>query len=147
MMDLFGKTFSANQADLVLGQLSENMYNEFHKGEYRDYYLGHLEGYNEYYVNTTGEEDRINLQRSRFIDEVINSSSEDWNRGVPANSVLNNSEDLQLHRLRTAAYWEVSGILSMAFLPDFMRIPIIAGYNARLIQNLRDVIQRSVDRI
>jgi hypothetical protein len=55
------------------------------------------------------------------------------------------NQDLRHHLLRTAAYWHVSGISSMAFLPDFMRIPIIARYNRRLRQSLRAFIQSGVD--
>ena len=104
------------------------------------------EPYSEYYINTPGEENKINLERSKFIDEIINLNPQDWNRKIPNNSVLAQSDDLQLHRLRTYAYWEIATNLKIPFLPDFIRIPILTGYNARIKNNIRILIQNCIDQ-
>jgi hypothetical protein len=128
MLLVFGEGFSEDEADRVLGDL-----------QYKEYY-----GPNEY---TQGQDVTLKLQREKYIDEVIHTSDADWSRGIPANSILKNSEALRLHRLRTAGYWVVSGQLNLAFLPDFMRIPMIAGYRRALRDSIRMNIQRSVDDV
>jgi hypothetical protein len=111
-----------------------------------------LHGRNEYDINTPWQEQRINQQRAILIESIINVRRGDPNTADAAIALLNTSEvlylrneDLRHHLLRTAAYREVSGMLSMAFLPDFIRIPIIARYNARVRQSLRTLIQSSID--
>lgn len=113
----------------------------------------HLHGRNEYEINTPGKEREINQQRAELINSIMNVKKGD-NSADAAIALLASAKnehfyrknpDLRHHLLRTAAYWEVSGMLKTAFLPDFTRIPIIAGYNATLTQTLRTFIQESVD--
>jgi hypothetical protein len=114
----------------------------------------HLHGRSEYEINTPEKEQEINHQRAELIDSIMNVKRGDLNSAEAAIALLERAKneyfylknsDLRHHLLRTAAYWEVSGMLKTAFLPDFIRIPIIAGYNAMLTQTLRTFIQESVD--
>lgn len=138
MMALFGDVFNKRDADYVMGQLSDSIYKEH--SMYKEYYAG----YNEYHVNTPTEEQRLNLERSKLIDEIINTGANNLPGGIRS---LSEESDLRLHRLRTAAYWEISGMLRLAYLPDFMRIPIISAYNDRLRKNLRICLQGTVDNM
>jgi hypothetical protein len=143
--DLFGTRFSENDANLVLGKLRD----EYGNSDYLRY-------------DIKKEDDRKYHQRSRFIDGVINRRPDEWSPGnfalyaipvedIPGSSILppphNRDKEFLLHFLRTAGYWEISGKLNLAFLPDFMRIPIISGYNARLRQSLRTFISAKVDEL
>lgn len=130
--DLFGEEFSERQLDHVVGDLEYSVYNEFY---YYDYQV----------VNPQDKSD--NLDRSRFIDEVINAQERDWYGGVSSNSVLRDNYFLKLHRLRTLAYWEIAGLLDLSFLSDFMRIPVITGHGRQLRESIRMSIQNSVDHL
>ena len=135
IMDLFGETFTIEKANEVLGRTKELIYKEY---------------INEYFDNAGPSpqdplhQDQINLFRSKFIDEVINANAADWTRTVPLTSILDKNDDLSKHRLRTAFYWEIATHLGIAFLPDFMRIPILSGYNARVRQSLRMFIESKI---
>lgn len=67
---------------------------------------------------------------------------------IPGSSIPephNQDKECLLHFLRTAGYWEICGKLNLAFLPDFIRIPIISGYNTRLRQSLRTFVNAKVN--
>ena len=129
--DIMGDTFSEKEANWVLGNLKQSAYTE-------NYPLSRYKEYSDSYRH-------MEHQRSDFIDEVITKAN-DWKRGIPPNSVLNNNdEDLWLYRLRTVEYWEISGMTNGAFLPDLLRIPIIAGYGRGIRESIRMLLQMSVD--
>lgn len=95
---------------------------------------------------------QMNNQRNDLIDSIIAVKSGSRDSIDTAISLLKGSENLvlrneniKLHLIRTAAYWLISGKLKTAFLPDFIRIPIIAGYHAKLKQSLRMLLQSKVD--
>jgi hypothetical protein len=133
LADLFGEAFSKEELNDVLGtrRLRDYIYQEYTDGNYNEYVVN----------NPGGEEERaMSIKRNMIVDEIIRTHA----GGTAKVSERAEDKDLRLHQLRTAAYWEISGQLSLAFLPDFMRIPIISGYNDRIRQSLRTLIQSKV---
>lgn len=127
---LFNESFSEEEANLVLGrEIERQFYDEF------------------YAINVEGG-DYIAKLRDEFIDQVIGINPNDWKKGIPKNSVLYRyREGLRRHRLRTIGYWEISGMLNIGFLPDLVRIPLIAGYQRGIIESIRTLLQRTVDHL
>jgi hypothetical protein len=89
----------------------------------------------------------INSPRVRLIQEIINSEIEPkkWNYKT-YEKVLGRGNILPF-RIRTAAYWIIPGIIPMSFLPDFFRIPLIAEYNTRLKQMMRESVRTEEVRL
>jgi hypothetical protein len=149
ILQLVGFGISEQEADDAMKEMRDYMWKEIITDPKVPQ---HLHGRNEYSINTPWEEEGINERRAELIDSILNVRKGNPKSADAAIALLKDSEilylrnqDLRHHLLRTAAYWEVSGTLSMAFLPDFMRIPIIAKYNNRLRQSLRTFIQSGVD--
>lgn len=93
-------------------------------------------------------EEKILLKRSRLIEAIITSKHEDWITTGASNPLLGSTEEgMRLHSLRTAVYWEISGMCRIPFMPDFLRIPIITGYNQRLSQSIRIILQNKIDSL
>ena len=91
---------------------------------------------------------KILQERSRLVKAIITSKHDDWITTGQSNLLLGSTEEgIRLHSLRTAAYWEISGMRRIPFMPDFLRIPIIAGYNQRLSQSIRIFLQNRIDSI
>jgi hypothetical protein len=80
-----------------------------------------------------------------FISKIINNKPEQWKTSPD----YRYSYQEKLHFLRTAVYWQIAGQLTIPFLPDFTRIPIIAWYRARLgkrlYKSISMVLQSYVD--
>jgi hypothetical protein len=51
------------------------------------------------------------------------------------------------YRIRTAIYWVFSDTCNIPFQPEFIRIPIIHEYNARIRQSLRMFITANIDKL
>jgi len=106
--------------------------------------------------------------RENFINEVISSTTKE-RRGIPSKSlskialpavkkparifgfekkkkVTGYDAILQVHLLRTAEYWTKAAVLGIPFLPDFMRIPTVAGYQGHLKYAIRYLIQNIFDK-
>ena len=49
--------------------------------------------------------------------------------------------------MRTVIYWEIPDIAGIPFMPDLLRIPIIAGYDVRLRQNIRMFVDAKVNQL
>jgi hypothetical protein len=132
--------------------------------------------YHDEYVNNLDLDEfsivnpELTSQYETFITEVINSTMEDRrgrvSKAVPLSSdplpvpeklssissvqkerISDFHEMLRLHRLRTAEYWVTAGKLNIPFLPDFMRIPAVAGYQGLLRYAIRYIIQNIFDKI
>lgn len=149
MADLFGSTFTEEEADKVL----QTTHNEYGYGDYA----------NDNIITKDGKEHL--LRRKRFINKIIDLKNLHLDRynmntfrelyqlvGSNINYVVdrfnpNHSDELTIQFLRTAIYWEIAGKLRLAFLPDFLRIPILTGYNARIKQSLRMFINSNVDML
>jgi hypothetical protein len=153
---LFGHPFSQDEAKYVSGQSVNNLpENEIEKDadEVKNYaksivydeYITDSVGsaYNEYHIGEGGLED----QRQKFIENMIKTDKSNWNQTIYKSPLFDNGNlYLRFHRLRTAIYWIVAAKFSLAFLPDFMRIPMIDGYNIRLKKSLRMYIQDEIDK-
>jgi hypothetical protein len=145
VLDLFGGLFKKTEADYLLGNLSDQDVNKRFSGYYRsrgavDFNWFDYKHYNEY--KNANEGMAKALQRRRFIDSII-----DHSLGISSYQYLGPKSDdkHRFHFLRTAIYWVISGKLHLAFVPDFIRIPIIWRYQERIRQSLRMFIARKVD--
>jgi hypothetical protein len=93
--------------------------------------------------SSVSDENHINFLRSKFIDHVIKIGKSEWTSQSYKLPITDQTE--KIYRIRTAEYWEASSQLHIPFLPDFMRIPILSGYNIRLRQSIRMFIENSID--
>ena len=147
--ELFGSRITEQTANLVLG----SMYDEYNRS------IGYSK-YDEARTYGSAAPTRsISTQRSKLVDEIIKREPSEWNPGdIPGmleyelserymQSAEQRDDQLQLHLLRTAGYWEISGKYNLPYLPDFMRIPLISSYNVRLSQSLRMFIGMKVDEM
>lgn len=124
--DLYGEEVSITALDGVSGNsLMRLMYREYNPDLDDSLYSQHVE-----------------FERSRAVDQIIGYKGKDASHDDASSSGKGTLDD---YRLRTIAYWVVSGYLGLAFLPDFARIPLITGYHARLRQSLRMFIDSQVD--
>lgn len=107
--------------------------------------------------NRTSSESWGPSPRDIFIDEVIRRQPSQWsyndietflNKDIEYTfsvPTIPKDEKLRAHLLRTAAYYEISRKFHLAFLSDFMRIPILSTYHATLTKNIRMWILKGID--
>jgi hypothetical protein len=95
------------------------------------------------------KENVIKDKRSRLIDGILASQHNDLLAADDDRNYLLGSkeEGMRIHSLRTIFYSEISDATMIPFMPDFLRIPILAGYdNLRLYQSYGLNLETTADK-
>jgi hypothetical protein len=95
------------------------------------------------------KEKDIKDKRSKLIDGILASQHKDLLAADDDRNYLLGSkeEGMRIHSLRTIFYAEISDHTMIPFMPDFLRIPILAGYdNLRLYQSYSLNLETTADK-